>query len=179
MSQTTKKPYLNTVYCYKVVSVERENIFISSLNIGNFKICKFFSCNASIVNTPMSEAGQSTTSSWPSDSTSTLRPKAYKVKDDLKEYQKLVNQHAAPTVIYDMYMNVTPAAFHNIHAFILGFGKLARLVFLYFLFYHTLWYLPKDRLSTPIKRYCFYLETNFEGNLLATFAACLTKIVTA
>lgn len=74
--------------------------------------------------------------------TSTTRPKLYKIKDDLNEYFKLVNEHLVSTYIYDFYMELKPPVFRLMHSMVLGFGKIARLIFLHFLFYHTIWYFP-------------------------------------
>ena len=77
------------------------------------------------------------------EASASYRPKLYKIRDDLNQYYALVNEHLVSSYIYDIYLELKPNTFRQIHAFALGVGKLARLIFLYFLFYHTIWYESK------------------------------------
>lgn len=82
---------------------------------------------------------------------SELRPRVYKIKEDLNKYYDLINEHLVSTCIYDFYMELKPNVFRKLHQFTLGFSKFVRILFLHFLFYHTIWYFPfnRNRRSTP------------------------------
>lgn len=69
-----------------------------------------------------------------------FRPKLYKIKDDLSEYYELLCEHLVPTLLFDYYMEQKPSIFRKLHAIVIEFGKAIRILFLYFLFYHSIWY---------------------------------------
>lgn len=89
----------------------------------------------------------------------------YKIRDDFSEYAKLLNEHLVSTQLYDHYMELRPSIFRHAQSFVFGFGKLVRLFFLHFYFYHTIWYFPftRDRRQAPLD------FQHFDSRLLLVF----------
>ena len=106
-------------------------------------MCEAAPTSAAAASAASAASGNGSGEAVAAEASASYRPKLYKIRDDLNQYYELVNEHLVSSYIYDIYLELKPNTFRQIHAFALGVGKLARLIFLYFLFYHTIWYESK------------------------------------
>ena len=69
------------------------------------------------------------------------RPKLYKIKKDMDAYYFLCLDHREIlTIFYDYYMDFKPSTMRKIFTTLFQVNKLVKLLLVYFLFYHTVWW---------------------------------------
>ena len=69
------------------------------------------------------------------------RPKVYKIKKEMDDYNFLCLDHKEQlTMYYDYYMEFKPSIVRKIFQFLFPINRLTKLLLIHFLFYHTVWW---------------------------------------